>query len=314
MTSFSSSPWRLSPRAGFGTVPATAAGVFRSRRRSRRLPGLHRAVPSVPLDEHLHRSAARLTMRTRHPACWTVVGGPGGVVPDELLGRQRRRTSESSRTSPRASEVSWRRRSRTPAGPSTTTSDISREGVLLAGGGADQEGGEAAAAQVERPPRTPRGRRGRRRRRGTPPASRFSTRYSTTRPLCMPCERTSRTLPAGLDGQPVALGQLARSASAAARTRRRGRRGGGCARRRPGPCPRRRRRPRRRVRSTRGSSRSNVARPCGGRGVIDPAVGRGPALVAVLPEQVELAAGLRRWRRRPRRARRAPAPAGPAGR
>ena len=51
--------------------------------------------------------------------------------------------------------------------------------------------------------------------------------------------------------------------------------------------------------------------PCGGRGRDHPALGGGPALVAVLAEDVAAPGRRRRSRRRPRRARRARAPGGP---
>ena len=124
------------------------------------------------------------------------------------------------------------------------------------------------------------------------PASTSSTSRSTTSPLCIPGERISTTLPAGLDDQVVAR-RRGRGAAAAARRRR----GSGSAIRRvctatarpfsstcASSAPARRR--------NRGSSRRNDASPCGGRGLIDPAVGRAPALVAVLAEDEELLAGV----------------------
>ncbi len=51
----------------------------------------------------------------------------------------------------------------------------------------------------------------------------------------------------------------------------------------------------------------------GGAGEIDPAAGRGPALVAVLAEDEAAPCRGRRSRRRPRRGRRGPAPGGPGG-
>ena len=126
------------------------------------------------------------------------------------------------------------------------------------------------------------------------PASSSSTRVSTTRPLCMPCERTSITLPAGLDDQVVALRRARAAAAAAARTRRPGRRAAGCARRRRAPCPRPRRRRPRRGAARRAAPRSNDARPCGGRGERIRRLVELPALVAVLPEDVELRAVARR--------------------
>ena len=186
-----------------------------------------------------------------------------------------------------------RSRSRTPSGPWTTTSESSREGALLVGGRADQQRRAGPRSRsVARRPRTPRRRRGRRRRTGSRRPRAPRPGLARRAPLCMPGERDLDHVAAGLDDQAVALGQLARAAAAAARTPRRGRRGGGCARRRPGPSPRRRRRPRRR-RAAPGAARAgSVGQPVRRPRRDHPAVGRGPALVAVLPEHEELAAGV----------------------
>ena len=78
----SSSPRRLSPRAGFGTVPATAPD-FGGGRRSRRLPGLHRAVPSVPLDEQSppYRRPSQHAYTRVHIWMAVCARNDGGVVP-----------------------------------------------------------------------------------------------------------------------------------------------------------------------------------------------------------------------------------------
>ena len=74
--------------------------------------------------------------------------------------------------------------------------------------------------------------------------------------------------------------------------RRPGRRAGGCGRRRPGPSPRCARRRRRRCAAGGGSSRMKRRQAVRRQRRDDPTVGRRPALVAVLAEEVEVAAGL----------------------
>ena len=189
------------------------------------------------------------------------------------------------------------------------------QGALLLRGRADQQRRAALGRAARRPPRTPRRRRGRRRRTGSRRASSSSTRLRTATPLCIPWATDLDHVAARLDVQVVALGER-RAAAASSRSNaalgvveptgvdgdreallldarlRRRRPGGAAAAARAGRRP------------ARAAARGEITRRCGG----------GPALVAVLPEHEQLAAGLADLRCRPRRARRGPAPGAPGAR
>ena len=155
----------------------------------RRLPGLQRAVPSVPLDELCTSLGSRLSDVHIHPDMLRrVVVGPMG---------------SACRVRIRASAVSSRRRSSTPSGPVDD-----HVGELDAARSPRRSPSRPAApgmprrAQVARPPRTPRRRRGRRRRRRSRRRRSSSTR-PRRRPRPCPCpvrgprSRAGRARPRG---------------------------------------------------------------------------------------------------------------------
>ena len=196
-SSFSSSPRRTSPRAGISTVSTTAGAADGGG--SRRLPGRQRAVPSVPLDElmatlrrRVSRCAHRVHMlagsrdvvaagrppatRRRGLSASGVAGEAGGA------GRGRRRARDRRRRRARAGRTARRRRSR--------------------------PGGWACPRRAgRRRRRRPRGRRGRRRRRGSRRLQAPRRGCSTTRPLCIPGERTSITCRPGSTARSCSRGR-----------------------------------------------------------------------------------------------------------
>ena len=232
------------------------------------MPGLHWAVPSVPLDEltqTLREAVSGCVLRSRH-----------------LDGLSR---SSGARVAGVGGELAQQREH--AFGPATTTSD--GDAARSARRKPSRRAGSARRAwPATRPPRKPRGRRGRRRRTRT--RRRRAPRPGARRPVPCPCRASG---PRSRCGRARRRGRCGRPApgspAAAGRTPPRGRAADGCARRPPGPCPRHRRRPRR---AAAGSAAARARTSPGRRAAAgdDPSVGRGPALVAVLTEQVELLA------------------------
>ena len=253
-----------------------------------RLPGLHRAVPSVPLDEQVTTVLRRVSTCV-HRIHMLDRSSDASAVRASAAGRARPRGPSRRRRTSRGGCGSSREAEQTSSvgRPRLRRSSDRLEGLEVAEVVAGEQ--EAAGLQV------------------APPA------YSTTRPLCMPCERTSITWRPGSTEQAVPLGELGDrldqpvegvvgvveppgvDGDGQALLLDEGLAGVGGAQH-PRQLALERRQPGRRP------------------GRDDPAVGRGPPLVAVLPEEEQLPAGAADARRPPRPARRGPAPAARGGR